>query len=198
MSTNLEIEHKTMLSMPEYDRLKTLFSHVTPVRQTNHYLDSQDFTLRKKKLALRIRTFDRSAEMTLKVPQQVGNIEHNIDLTLDEAQHLLSQKNITCGETDLSEILDILKERGVDVESITLIGSLTTIRYEQKLPIGLAALDKNDYLGHTDYELELEVTDSEQGKKDFLAFLKKNHIEFRFSKSKVVRFLDCLRHLRKQ
>lgn len=84
------------------------------------------------------------------------------------------------------------------MESITLIGSLTTIRYEQHLPIGLAALDKNDYLGHTDYELELEVTDSEQGKKDFLAFLKKNHIEFRFSKSKVVRFLDCLRHLKKQ
>lgn len=51
------------------------------------------------------------------------------------------------------------------MESITLIGSLTTIRYEQHLPIGLAALDKNDYLGHTDYELELEVTDSEQGKK---------------------------------
>lgn len=198
MSTNLEIEHKTMLSMPEYDRLKTLFSHVTPVRQTNHYLDSQDFTLRKKKLALRIRTFDRSAEMTLKVPQQVGNIEHNIDLTLEEAQYLLAQKSITCGKTDLSEICNILVERGVDLESITLIGSLTTIRYEQHLPIGLAALDKNDYLGHTDYELELEVTDSEQGKKDFLAFLKKNHIEFRFSKSKVVRFLDCLRHLKKQ
>lgn len=184
--------------MPEYDRLKTLFSHVTPVRQTNHYLDSQDFILRKKKLALRIRTFDRSAEMTLKVPQQVGNIEHNIELTLEEAQYLISQKSVTCGKTDLSEICDILKERGVDLESITLVGSLTTIRYEQRLPIGLAALDKNDYLGHTDYELELEVTDSEQGKKDFLAFLKKNHIEFRFSKSKVVRFLDCLRHMNQQ
>lgn len=56
MSTNLEIEYKSLLSLAEYDQLKKLFTHVTPVRQTNHYLDSKDFKLRKKKLALRIRT----------------------------------------------------------------------------------------------------------------------------------------------
>jgi uncharacterized protein YjbK len=197
MSTNLEIEYKSLLSMPEYDKLKRLFSHVSPVRQTNHYLDSPDFKLRKKKLALRIRTFDKSAEMTLKVPQEIGNIEYNIDLTLEEAQYLLGERNITCGKTDLSEICELLLERDVDLSEITLIGSLTTIRYEQHLPIGLCALDKNDYLGHTDFELELEVDESVQGKKDFFEFLEKNQVEYRFSKSKVVRFLDCLRHLRK-
>jgi uncharacterized protein YjbK len=197
MSTNLEIEYKSLLSLAEYDQLKKLFTHVTPVRQTNHYLDSKDFKLRKKKLALRIRTFDKSAEMTLKVPQEVGNIEYNIDLSLEEAQQLLGERNIVCGDTDLSEICELLTARDIDLEEITLIGSLTTIRYEQQLPIGLAALDKNDYLGHTDYELELEVDDSKQGKKDFFEFLDKNRVEYRFSKSKVVRFLDCLRHLRK-
>ncbi|ABJ72013.1 hypothetical protein RU89_GL002381 [Lactococcus cremoris] len=185
------------MSLAEYDQLKKLFTHVTPVRQTNHYLDSKDFKLRKKKLALRIRTFDKSAEMTLKVPQEVGNIEYNIDLSLEEAQQLLGERNIVCGATDLSEICELLTARDINLEEITLIGSLTTIRYEQHLPIGLAALDKNDYLGHTDYELELEVDDSKQGKKDFFDFLDKNRVEYRFSKSKVVRFLDCLRHLRK-
>lgn len=183
--------------MAEYDKLKLFFSHVTPVRQTNHYLDSKDFKLRKKKLALRIRTFDHEAEMTLKVPQEVGNIEYNIALTLDEAQYLLGEKSITSGQTDLSEIHDILDSRGIDLDEVTLIGSLTTIRYEQHLPIGLIALDKNNYLGHSDYELELEVDDGIQGKKDFFDFLEKHDIEFRFSKSKVVRFLDCLRHIRK-
>ncbi|RZI49752.1 CYTH domain-containing protein [Lactococcus kimchii] len=197
MSTNLEIEYKSLLSLAEYDQLKKRFTHVSPIRQTNHYLDSKDFKLRKKKLALRIRTFDKSAEMTLKVPQEVGNIEYNIALSLEEAQYLLGERSITCGQTDLSEICELLVERDVDLDEITLIGSLTTIRYEQHLPIGLAALDKNDYLGHTDYELELEVEDSTQGKKDFFEYLEKNKIEYRFSKSKVVRFLDCLRHLRK-
>ncbi|WP_374286471.1 CYTH domain-containing protein [Lactococcus sp.] len=197
MSTNLEIEYKSLLSMAEYDQLKRLFTHITPVRQTNHYLDTPDFKLRKKKLALRIRTFDRSAEMTLKVPQEVGNIEYNIALSLEEAQYLLGEKKMTCGQTDLSEIFSLLLERDIDLDEITVIGSLTTIRYEQKLAIGLCALDKNDYLGHTDFELELEVDDNEQGKQDFFEFLEKNHLEYRFSKSKVVRFLDCLRHLKK-
>lgn len=197
MSTNLEIEYKSLLSLAEYDQLKRLFTHITPVRQTNHYLDSPDFKLRRKKLALRIRTFDKDAEMTLKVPQEVGNIEYNIALTLDEAHQLLDARDITCGSTDLSEICDLLQERDVNLSEITLIGSLTTIRYEQELAIGLCALDKNDYLGHTDFELELEVEDNVQGKKDFFDFLEKNHIEYRFSKSKVVRFLDCLRHLKK-
>ena len=197
MTTNLEIEYKSLLSMAEYDQLKRLFTHVTPIRQTNHYLDSPDFKLRKKKLALRIRTFDRDAEMTLKVPQEVGNIEYNIALTLDEAHQLLTAGNITCATTDLSEICDLLSERDIDLSEITTIGSLTTIRYEQELPIGLCALDKNDYLGHTDFELELEVVDDVQGKKDFFDFLAKNHIEYRFSKSKVVRFLDCMRHMKR-
>lgn len=197
MPTNLEIEFKSLLSISEYDRLKKLFSHVQSVRQTNHYLDTKDLNLRKKKLALRIRTFDRSAEMTLKVPQQVGNIEYNIDLSLENAQRILEKKDIGCTDVDLSEIYDILLEREVDLDEITCIGSLTTIRYEQKLPIGLAALDKNDYLGHTDYELELEVEDDVQGKKDFNEFLEKHQLEYRFSKSKVVRFLDSLRYMKK-
>ncbi|WP_096817503.1 CYTH domain-containing protein [Lactococcus fujiensis] len=197
MSTNLEIEYKSLLSLAEYDQLKLLFTHITPVRQTNHYLDTPDYKLRRKKLALRIRTFDRDAEMTLKVPQEIGNIEYNISLSLDEAQFLLGEKDLTCGKTDLSEIFDLLIERDIDVSEITVIGSLTTIRYEQKLPIGLCALDKNDYLGHTDFELELEVEENTQGKRDFFDFLEKNQVEYRFSKSKVVRFLDCLRHLKK-
>ena len=88
---------------------------------------------------------------------------------LEEAQQLLGERNIVCGKTDLSEICELLTARDINLEEITLIGSLTTIRYEQHLPIGLAALDKNDYLGHTDYELELEVDDSKQGKKDFFS-----------------------------
>ena len=181
MSTNLEIEYKSLLSLAEYDQLKRLFSHITPIRQTNHYLDTPDFKLRRKKLALRIRTFDRDAEMTLKVPQEVGNIEHNIALTLNEAQYLLGERKMTCGQTDLEEIFCLLVEREIDLEEITVIGSLTTIRYEQQLPIGLCALDKNDYLGHTDFELELEVDDNDQGKKDFFFFLLKNQVEYRFS-----------------
>ncbi len=82
---HLEIEMKTLLSKEEYDRLLAQFSEVTPVTQKNYYLDTPDFYLRHHKIAMRIRTFDTSAELTIKIPQEVGNMEYNQDLTLEEA-----------------------------------------------------------------------------------------------------------------
>ena len=194
MSTNLEIEFKTLLSMSEYERLQQRFSHVKPIRQTNYYLDTADLKLRSKKLALRIRVFAHKAEMTLKVPQEVGNMEYNIDLPLPEAELLINQKSIIGCAVDLSEIISLLQQEEIPVTEIGLLGSLTTSRQEVEIPIGLAALDNNAYLGHSDYEFELEVPDAEQGREDFDNFLLKNDIEYRYARSKVVRFLDTLRH----
>jgi uncharacterized protein YjbK len=196
MPQNLEIEFKTLLSLPEYDRLMMRFSHISPVRQTNYYFDSKDLQLREKRLALRIRTFDKAAEMTLKVPQEIGNIEYNIDLTLECAKNLIAQKSLLDCPVDLSEVFDVLKANALDISVITCIGSLTTIRREYQIPIGKAALDTNEYLGTSDYEFELEVRDNDQGQKDFDAFLLSNDIEFRYARSKVVRFLDTKRHLK--
>jgi len=49
------------------------------------------------------------------------------------------------------------------------------------------ALDENDYLGQTDYELEVEVSDAEEGKILFDEFLKKKSILFKYASSKVAR-----------
>lgn len=196
MSTNLEIEFKTLLSMPEYDRLLTRFSHITPIRQTNYYFDTNKLDLRGKRLALRIRTFDKSAEITLKVPQEVGNIEYNIPLSLDCAHNLIDQKSLLDCSKNLSEIFDVLESNYITISDITCIGSLTTIRREYHIGIGKAALDSNSYLNTKDYEFELEVEDADQGRKDFHDFLTKNDVEFRYARSKVVRFLDTRRHLK--
>ncbi|WEV45442.1 CYTH domain-containing protein [Streptococcaceae bacterium ESL0687] len=192
MTTNLEIEYKSLLSMDEYDRLKKYFSHVPPIRQVNHYLDSTDFIMRENRLALRIRTFDDAAEMTLKVPQAIGNMEHNAKLTLKEAQDMLDQKKINENLPQLADILSILRDNKIDINQITVLGKLMTIRQETKTDIGLMALDKNTYASICDYELELEVTDARKGKKDFYNFLAEKNIEFRYAKSKVVRFLKTL------
>ncbi|MDR0200363.1 MAG: CYTH domain-containing protein [Streptococcaceae bacterium] len=197
MSENLEIEFKTLLSMPEYERLLRLFSHVKPIRQTNFYFDTPELSLREQRLALRIRCFKNAAEMTLKVPQDIGNMEHNIALALDEAERLIAQNAITDCCEDITEITDILNEANLDVSAIGCIGSLTTTRRECHTSIGLEALDANEYLGTSDYEFELEVDEESRGHLDFEAFLKKNDIEFRYARSKVVRFLDTLRHRKK-
>ena len=68
---HLEIEMKTLLSEEEYDRLLAQFSEVTPITQKNYYLDTPDFYLRQHKIAIRIRTFENSAELTIKIPRTV-------------------------------------------------------------------------------------------------------------------------------
>ncbi|MDR0297956.1 MAG: CYTH domain-containing protein [Streptococcaceae bacterium] len=194
MPTNLEIEYKTLLSMSEYETLRARFSHVKPVRQVNHYFDTTDFQLREKRLALRIRTFKHSAELTLKVPLEVGNMEHNITLPLGEAEQMIADKSLLSALSDISEVCQLIKDANIKLSDVTCIGSLATTRQEYQMPIGLAALDANSYLGMSDFEFELEVDDAERGQADFNAFLAANAIEFRYARSKVVRFLDTLRH----
>ena len=192
MQTNLEIEYKTLLSLSEFDKLGKRFSHITPVRQTNHYFDTPDLKLRGNKLSLRIRTFDDAAEMTLKIPQKVGNLEHNIALTSEEAYAILATKSLPQNDLTIQSILDLLKGYAIDLAAIHVLGSLTTTRREYETNIGLMALDKNEYSGKLDYELELEVTDAPSGQKNFNHFLKDNQIEYRYARSKVVRFLESI------
>jgi uncharacterized protein YjbK len=192
MKTNLEIEYKTLLSLAEYDQLSKRFSHVKPIQQTNYYFDTPDFKLRENKLALRIRRLTNRGEMTLKIPQKIGNLEYNSPLTLEEAKALLALTTLPETHLKIQEILDLLCKFSINVTDIGLLGTLTTTRLEYQTKIGLMALDKNNYSGKIDYELELEVGQPETGEADFKHFLKQNHVQYRYAKSKVVRFLKTL------
>lgn len=184
---HLEIEYKTLLTKDEFNRLSSQFSHVSPLTQTNYYFDSDHFDLKGHRMSLRIRTFADSAEMTLKIPREVGNIEHNLDLDLTQAKAIIKS-----GHLPDNVITRLIQENGVEPSSIHCFGFLTTTRRETQTKIGLMALDSNQYASTKDYELELEVTEPEQGKKDFEQFLAANKISFKYAKSKVARFSATL------
>ena len=185
---HLEIEYKTLLTKDEYNRLAMLFSHVTPVTQTNYYIDTIQGDMKSKKLSLRIRTLPTHGELTLKIPEKVGNMEYNV--TMDCAEAKAMTKSLDFPDC---QIKSILLERGVKLEDLTVLGHLTTTRREYQTNIGLMALDVNVYADKKDYELELEVLDAEKGKDDFDAFLKENNINFKYAKSKVARFVATLK-----
>ena len=182
---HLEIELKTLLKREDYLNLKELFSDVKPVTQKNYYIDSPDFILRKNKIAMRIRTFEDRAELTIKIPQTVGNMEYNQTLSFEDANICLDQGVIPAGL-----VLEELRNRGIQITNWLVLGCLTTIRYEKETDIGLMALDESHYFDVTDFELELEVTNQEKGTADFLDFLEKNDIEYQKAASKLVRFIE--------
>lgn len=184
----LEIEYKTLLTEREYLTLLPDFELISPIQQTNYYIDSPEADLRSKRLSLRIRTYPDRAELTLKIPQEVGNLEYNQNLDLELIKgfkHLLTLPD--------GEIKDKLVAAGIDLSRLTILGHLTTRRREVQLDMGLLAIDSNTYAGIKDYELELEVADPVQGKADFDAFLAKHQINLKYAKSKVARFAATLK-----
>ena len=185
---HLEIEMKTLLTEEEYHQLQANFSEILPITQKNYYLDTPDFYLRQHKIAMRIRTFEDSAELTIKIPQEVGNMEYNQALTLDEAKHCLEECKLPQGM-----IMEELKSRGLSTNGWIVLGCLTTVRYEKETAIGLMALDKSHYFDIVDYELELEVENGDQGKLDFKDFLEANGIHYQKAPSKLVRFIENMK-----
>ncbi|MFC5630609.1 MULTISPECIES: CYTH domain-containing protein [Streptococcus] len=186
--TVLEIEYKTLLNQDEFNRLESRLAHVKPITQTNYYFDTSDFVLKAHRMSLRIRTFSDKAELTLKIPQEVGNVEHNQTLLLPEAKEAIKTAILPNGE-----IKTLLVQKGIPLEELLVLGHLTTIRRESQTSIGLLALDYNQYAGLKDYELELEVLDAEKGKIDFDNFLEQHNIDFKYAKSKVARFTSTLK-----
>lgn len=183
----LEIEYKTLLTEEEYRSLLPDFKTTTPVEQTNYYIDSPDGAIKKARMSLRIRTFATAAEMTLKIPQTVGNLEYNQDLSLTTSQALLTHFTLPVGE-----IYDLLTQNGIATDTLSILGSLTTLRYEMETEIGLMALDKNTYADQLDYELEVEVTSAQEGKENFDRYLEEKGIAFKYARSKVARFIATL------
>ena len=184
---HLEIEYKTLLTKDDYNRLAMLFSHVNLLRKPTTTSTLLRVTWETKN-SLRIRTLPTHGELTLKIPEKVGNMEYNVTMDCADAKALTKSLDFP----DF-QIKSILLERGVKLEDLTILGHLTTTRREYQTNIGLMALDVNVYADKKDYELELEVSDAEKGKDDFDAFLKENNIDFKYAKSKVARFVANLK-----
>ena len=147
---HLEIEFKTMLTKEEHDRLLQFFADISPtISQTNHYIDSDQQSIRHAHMAFRVRTFNHhEAELTLKIPQEVGALELNQNLTPEETENILQNNEFPTGE-----ILETLLQKEIPIQDLKILGSLETIRYEKEDEIGLLALDESHYLGKTDFEL---------------------------------------------
>ncbi|MBL1226453.1 CYTH domain-containing protein [Enterococcus sp. BWR-S5] len=164
MSKNLEIEYKTMLSEETFFRITDYFQLKEEdfFIQVNTYFDTLDSQLKQMNAGLRIRTFADNAEITLKLPATVGLLEINDEVSLKQAEEI-SQSGVF---PENSEVFQKLSQLNI-VTPLHKIGQLKTKRAQKKLPQGLLALDESWYNNDHDYELELEVTDAESGRKAF-------------------------------
>lgn len=153
MSTNIEIEAKILVGAPEFAKVKEFLGidHLSPIIQTNYYIDTAQGHLRQFGFALRIRAIPPEFTLTLKSPMAEGTLEKN--QTISESDYRLLKENHQFPNGELSNFLTMF---GFDTKSLRIISQLTTERIDTHFEGQHVCLDVNHYNGQTDYEIESE------------------------------------------
>ena len=140
-----ELEKKLILSKEEYEFLIKHFGYdnTTPakpiIKQINYYYDTDDLSMNRQNVTCRIRFKDGKYKGTIK-------------------RHLSDSEHST--ETDV-EVYDGITGNLFTDMGLKLQGELATERCViLKDEICEVVLDKNEYLGYTDFELEIEYAPS--------------------------------------
>ena len=177
MTKNIEIEFKTFISEDVYNNLIKEFGLENNIfSQTNYYFDTEDTILMQEKTVLRIRQKGSNYKLTKKTRAEVGADETHLFISKEQAENFL--------------------KNGFDAKIINLpyyvktIAQLTTHRASTPYKNGTLFLDKSEYYGKVDYEIEYEVDEEKEGLKDFKNFLDSHNITFKESIRKSKRAYD--------
>ena len=142
----LEKEIKILLEKDEYDLLAEKLAFDSELCQVNHYYYSA--ACAEKRISVRVREVGGRTLLQVKLPVSTEGslaVREELERELDSVPERI-------GAELLSEIC------GVNEDAVRL-GSLATVRRLSYQIEGVElALDRNDYLGVTDYELEAEYT----------------------------------------
>ncbi|WP_067729593.1 CYTH domain-containing protein [Oceanobacillus damuensis] len=184
MAQEIEIEYKNLLTRDEYERLlHNLPFPESGSKQTNHYFETENFSLKKNGCALRIREKSGKYQLTLKEPHPDGLLETHDLLTDLEAKKWL-EGNIIPKENTEKQLL----KKGIQLKHLQYYGHLTTVRREIPYHDVLLVLDYSTYHDREDFEFELEAKSKESGIKIFQEVLGKHDIQKRETPNKIERF----------
>ncbi len=132
----LEYEKKVLLTEDEYAVLADQCRGISVESQTNYYFDTDDFYMNRKGITCRIRAKNGKYKTTIK--------NHSIS-----GLHCSMEVDLCEGPEYNSKFYEVL--------GLHFQGELVTTRIIlYKDAFCEAVLDQNAYLGHRDYELEVE------------------------------------------
>lgn len=189
----IEIERKSLLTKEEFLLLdKELPFPKSAVKQVNYYFETEDFALKERRAALRIRKIDQTYILTLKEPHELGILETHDELTYEQ---FLQWKN--GGNKSGEHVKERLRHLNVQSDRIQYLGSLTTERKTYLDEQITYMLDKSYYLNEVDYEIEIEAPSNELADEAMSQLLCRYNIAPKTAFPKVKRFFLALKQHRK-
>lgn len=180
MQRSLEVEFKTLLTKEEYERLANMFKDSHSDIQTNHYFDTNRFSLKALESSLRVRERD-SLELTLKKKKGYAMQEYTLPIT-EEMFNEIKATGIVPDSELKNELVPLIGE-----QKLFNFLSLSTKRMYTQYKKGILFLDKSTFCGVTDYELEYEARNYIDGKKEFIELINDLQIQYKKSEKKVQR-----------
>ncbi len=193
MATNIEIEAKVLINASEYENIVNTYAGkvIAEYDQDNYYIDSDNFDLKNIGVGLRIRLKDGIYTLTLKAPMSEGLLEKNNPLT--EVQFKALLKKGVLPECDIKEFIKML---GKDPETLKVQTELITHRKEIMVDDEniTFSIDKNQYNGLVDYELECSGNSLSRAKDYLKRLCSVSNILYKDNqKSKETRALDTIK-----
>jgi len=188
----IEIERKNLLTKDEFTRCLAHYNQdlAQAKKQINHYFETSDFQLKARGAALRIREKGSAFTMTLKEPHEDALLETHAALSALEMQQFIDQQ----GEFPVS-ISNALNRLSIDQSALSYQGKLSTERIELREGTCLIVLDKSNYHGQTDYELEIEGPSVTLVEAKLSQVLSDIAITKKHTPNKIARFYQALKHI---
>lgn len=136
----IEFEKKILLTKKEYEHLLSLKKNMPPISfcQVNYYYDTDDFEMNRQGITCRIRKKDNQYNATIK-KHYLEKHERSSEISKAVNDHLDSSV--------FAVVSPDIKLQGELVTSRTILYDHDGVE---------VMLDMNEYLGVTDYELEIE------------------------------------------
>lgn len=156
MYDNQERELKILLTEEQYNQIKHSYDWNETRTQINTYYDTRDAALRSQMAGLRIRQTQGKNILTLKLPAD--------EITKYEYEREIGTSDIHKLSTEERKMID--DHIHIHEELIPTMKTVTE-RSIKEFPHAELCLDKTEFDGVTDYELEYEYLDSHDGIKVF-------------------------------
>lgn len=173
MSQELEFEARIMLRKEEYETLKEKYASFEEKLQTNYYFDTENKELKNKNTILRLRIVENTKnELTIKTKSVNFAKEINEKISYLEVILLLEKAII-----ENQNVLNSISKKISNVNTLKLIGKLSTKRIFVHCNEFDLFLDKNYYEGRVDYDLEIESDSKENAEKYLNMFIEKYHLK---------------------
>lgn len=174
-----EKELKVLLTNDQYLRLRNKFESKLIYNQINFYYSDENQIIKKKDITVRVREKEGKVSLQVKIPCGEQGLIHR----KNEFQKTIDAIPMTIDGKILSEIT------ALSLPDVSMKGYLITERRITKWGRHTEiCLDRNQYLGIVDYELEVEYNDKIPG--EIFSVLENERISLVETKGKCSRFFE--------